>query len=53
MKRKSFAAACCWICWILATMAQNAGTPSRAIPSNLPEKNPYSSTADLTIGQKL
>jgi putative heme-binding domain-containing protein len=53
MKRKSFAAACCWIWCVMAAIAQNPGTPSRGIPSNLPEKNPYSSAADLTLGQKL
>src|SRR4029450_4693404 len=37
----------------MAAIAQNPGTPSRGIPSNLPEKNPYSSAADLTLGQKL
>jgi putative heme-binding domain-containing protein len=60
--------ACCWICCVLSSPAENAGhqvydraqgRPDRAQgrprlnPANLPETNPYSSAADLAIGRKL
>jgi putative heme-binding domain-containing protein len=45
--------ACCWICFVVALLAQNAARQARPIPGNPPEQNPYSSAADLAIGQKL
>jgi putative heme-binding domain-containing protein len=39
--------ACCW------ALAQNPGRGSRPAPANIPEVNPYTSPADLTIGGRL
>jgi putative heme-binding domain-containing protein len=47
------ATACCWISIVVASLAQSVGRQARPSVGNLPEKNPYSSAADLAIGQKL
>jgi cytochrome c oxidase cbb3-type subunit III len=50
---KLFLTACCWMTCVLSTLAQNPSRQPRPLPANLPETNPYTSTADLELGRKL
>ena len=51
--RKSLRIAGWWMACALCLSAQRTGRLPRPAPANLPETNPYSSTADLEAGRKL
>lgn len=51
--RKLAAIGCVWISCLVWISAQSPGRQPRPAPTNLPDKNPFTSPTDLSIGRKL